>query len=232
MVYERSRNALFRFLPPACLLCGVRALPAYNLCRGCLADLPRINAPCPRCGAEAGGRICGACATGNPPFAGCVTATRYAWPVDQLVVRLKYHEQLAAAQALGRLLADAALAEERPDALIPLPLHRARQRRRGFNQAAEVALVAAAALELPVRRGLLERQHPTAEQAGLGRRARLQNVRGSFRAGPGCSGLHVALVDDVMTTGATMSAAADALLAAGAARVEAWCAARALAGPS
>ncbi len=217
-------------MPPSCLLCGARAVREYNLCRGCLADLPRVNAPCSRCGGATDGRACAACINATYPFATCIAPLQYAWPADHLVTCLKYGEQLAAAKTLGRVLGDAAALRERPDLVLPLPLHSARERRRGFNQAAEIARVAAAVTGLPLRRGLLARRRATAEQAGLGRRARLRNVRGSFRAAPACSGLHVAVVDDVMTTGATMAAASEALLAAGATRVDAWCVTRALDG--
>ena len=189
-----------------------------------------MNAPCARCGGATDGRVCAACIGTTYPFATCVAPLQYAWPADHLVTRLKYGEQLAAAKTLGRVLGDAVASDERPDLVLPLPLHPARERRRGFNQAMEIARVAAAALALPVRRGLLARTRATAEQAGLGRRARLRNVRGCFQAASNCSGLHLAVVDDVMTTGATMAAASEALLAAGAARVDAWCVARALGG--
>ena len=175
--------------------------------------------------------MCGACLTRPPRFARTLAACSYAYPLDRLVQALKYGRQLALAQPLGDALAAAVLRapgpQHRPQALAAVPLAAARQRERGFNQAIEIARVVARRVGLPLVHGLVRTAHGPA-QATLPWARRRRSVRGAFACERSFPGLHVALVDDVMTTGATLEAAADALLRAGAARVDAWVVARTL----
>ena len=152
---------------------------------------------------------------------------RYEAPLDRLLPRLKFHDDLAAGPLCAGLMADVLAAVPRPDVLVPLPLHRARLRSRGFDQTLELARPLARALGLPLRDDLLARARATAPQSRLDAAARRRNLRGAFTARSSRPlPAHVALVDDVMTTGATLHAAADALLRAGVARVDAWVCAR------
>jgi ComF family protein len=151
----------------------------------------------------------------------------YSAPLDGLLPRFKFHEDLAAGRLLSQLMAEAFASLPRPDALVPVPLHVGRLRSRGYDQALELARPVARALRIPLRTRWLVRARATApqsEQDAVGRRRNLRNafaVRADAVVAP-----HVVLVDDVMTTGATLRSAADCLLRAGARRVDAWVCAR------
>lgn len=147
---------------------------------------------------------------------------RYAPPVDHLVQSLKYSRRLALARVLGTLAARSlavrsALADV--DALVPMPLHPARAAARGFNQSLEIARWLGRATLKPLVTDLLCRRRDTPPQVGLDVTARRANVAGAFAAGRECSGLRLALIDDVVTSGATSGEAAAALAAKGASRV-------------
>jgi ComF family protein len=218
-------------LPVRCLLCH-DASGATLLCAPCMHSLPALPLACPRCALPSpDARVCGRCLAKLPPFAATLAPLVYAFPVDRLVQALKYSHQIAVAVPLAEALAAAVqrlpAESPRPELIVPMPLSRARQRGRGFNQSAEIARLLARRSGIAIAH-LLARPLDTPAQAGLPWRERQRNVRGAFVARGIVGGRHVAIVDDVMTTGATMQAAATALLAAGAARVEAWVVARAL----
>jgi len=223
--------------PRSCVLCGGKGAAERELCAACEADLPRIKRPCPRCGEPlplgAPDLVpCGACQKEPPPFDACRAALSYAWPVPTLVADLKFRGRLATGRLLAELMGDTLEAEgaERPGLILPVPLHPARQRERGFNQALEIARPLAKRLGAPVVPGLCRRTRPTRPQTELERRARKRNVRGAFHLvhPPGVD--QVAVLDDVVTTGSTVGEIARLLKAAGAVRVEVWCAARAVTG--
>jgi len=156
-----------------------------------------------------------------------VAPFEYRFPVDRLVQRFKFAGDLAVGRWLAIQLATRVRREPRPDVLIPVPLTRARLRARGFNQSVEIARAVSRVLHVPAAMRLLERTRDAPPQAGLTRRARRANLRGAFRCPRNAlTGRHVALVDDVVTTGATADAAARALKRAGAARVDVWAIAR------
>jgi len=222
------RVALAFALPQRCALC-MRMCGDACLCDLCADAIAPAAPACPRCALPSpAGAVCGRCLAHPPAFDAALAAGLYAFPLDRLVMRLKYAADLPLAAALGALLARAAAAAGAPgrvDALVPMPLAAARQRARGCNQAREIAKALARASGLPLARGLL-RIKAGAPQAALPWRERVRNVRGAFAASRAFDGMRVALVDDVMTTGATASAAAAALRRAGAAHVEAWVVAR------
>ncbi|HET8900040.1 MAG TPA: hypothetical protein VFN09_14830 [Rhodanobacteraceae bacterium] len=153
---------------------------------------------------------------------------RYAWPLDRLESRFKFSADLACGRTLARLWCAQTPPAERPTRLIPIPLHTTRLRQRGYNQALELARPVAAAFGLQLDPRSLLRTRATTAQTTLDRAARLRNLRGAFvvRAGTTLPS-HVALLDDVMTTGATLAAATRALRLAGVSRVEVWALARA-----
>ena len=151
----------------------------------------------------------------------------YGFPLDRLVPRLKFHNDLAAGRLLSELMAEGFAALPKPLALVPVPLHATRLRQRGYDQALELAKPLAQALGIPLHADALLRQRATAAQSELDAEARQRNLRGAFALHAGHAlPQHVALVDDVMTTGATLQAAAKALLRAGVVRVDAWVCAR------
>lgn len=170
---------------------------------------------------------CGACLRQAPALDAAHAAFVYAAPLDRLLPRFKFRRDLAAGRLLSQAMAAAFAGLPRPDALVPVPLHGARLRSRGYDQALELARLLASPLGLRVRDDLLRRLRDTAPQSTLDARRRHGNLRGAFGVRDGASvPAHVALVDDVMTTGATLHAAADALRRAGVARVDAWVCAR------
>ena len=175
----------------------------------------------------AGIGVCGACLRHPPALTHTRAVFVYGFPLDRLVPRFKFHRDLAAGRLMAELMAGALASAPRPDALVPVPLHVRRLRQRGYDQALELARPLADALSLPLRTDLLRRSRSTAPQSELHAGQRQRNVARAFVVPPGVAPpAHVCLVDDVMTTGATLQAAARALLGAGATRVDAWVCAR------
>jgi len=216
-------GALF---PQDCVLCLAPA-GRHLVCTACRASLPWLREACFRCATPlAHPGLCGQCQRHAPGFDETVCAFEYRFPVDRLVQRFKYSGDFA----LGRwltLAVCARLAErERPQLIVAAPLARARLRKRGFNQSAHMARILAGRLGMRFASRGFERTRETQPQQGLDRRARRANVRGAFRCRIRLQGAHVAVVDDVVTTGATADALAMALREAGAARVSVWAIAR------
>ncbi len=212
-------------LPQQCALCAADSGNAL-VCNACIAALPRLPPACPVCALPTpAGDACVRCATRPPPFARTVAPCIYAYPLDRLLQGLKYAGRLALADFFASLIATSVCAW--PDRLIALPLSRQRQRERGYNQAREIARGLARRGAVPLDDALI-RVRETPAQASLAWSDRARNVRGAFAATRALDGLRVAIVDDVMTTGATLHAAAVAARRAGACAVEAWVVARTL----
>lgn len=220
-----------------CLLClGSAAGIAECICTACQEDLPWLGSACRQCALPMpeSGLLCGHCQHNPPAFSQVVTPFRYAFPLDSLIPAFKYQHKLTYGRLLARLLLQAIVhhyqehEQALPDLVIPLPLHRARQAQRGYNQALELARPIARQLGLPLDRHILLRQRATTAQQGLDAQARRQNLQGAFacRQPQRLAGKHVALVDDVVTTGTTVNEASRILVAAGAASVSVWCIAR------
>ena len=217
-------------LPARCLVCGERGASTQDLCVHCRAALPWNRSACTLCALPLTGGMpaCGACLQRPPPFGASRAVFRYAFPLDRLLPRFKFHGDLAAGRLLVQLMAEHLADAPRPLALVPVPLHPARLRQRGYDQALELARPLAHRLDLPLCADRLRRRRATAAQTRLDARARHRNVRDAFEmAGP--IPAHVALVDDVMTTGATLAECARVLGQAGVARVDVWVVARAAA---
>ena len=209
-----------------CILCAGPSASRL-VCEACSASLPRLAHACARCAMELGeAGVCGECRRRVPSFDAALAAFEYRFPLDRLVQRFKYAGDLAAGKWLALELAACVEHCERPDLLVAPPLAPARLRERGFNQA--VVLAKAVGRRLGVRHSpdALVKLRETSPQPGLGRKARLANLRDAFRCDARLAGEHVAIVDDVMTTGATADTVARVLKAAGAARVSVWAIAR------
>jgi len=230
---SRWRKALDWLLPPRCVLCG-GPCGAVCICTGCRKDLPWHGPHCRRCGLPLGSdrdEVCGVCIRRPPPFTRTVCPLRYDFPADRLVQAFKFKRQLAAGRVLSHLLCEAVtqLDAQLSDMLIPVPLHRWRMFTRGFNQAGEMAAYAGRVFQVQVLAGALRRRRNTPAQSGLSRRQRRRNLYQAFDWHGGVKpGRHVALIDDVMTTGATLAECARVLKRAGAKRVDVWVAARAV----
>lgn len=220
---ERARRW---WLPQSCLRCESHA--DADFCEPCRNTLPWLKQACRVCAAPLPAvGVCGVCQRQPPAFGTTVALFRYAPPIDGLIWQLKYHQRLSPARVLGALLAARAAALPRPDVLVPTPLHPSRLRARGYNQAAEIARTAGKALGIPVNRHVLVRTRATPSQTDLPHAARRANVRNAFAVREPIGGRHIAVVDDVMTTGATADAMARCLRRAGAAAVSMWVIARA-----
>ena len=204
------------------------------LCGDCIGRFAAPIARCGRCGLRLGlaAPACGECQRDMPPFEHTVCAADYAFPWDGLIAAFKFHgrTELAATLAQRLLTAVRLAAIPLPHLVVPVPLAPARLAERGYNQAWELARRLAPALGVAAPSGLLWRPANTAHQAELDRAERQHNLRNAFMVDPRrrreLQGARVALVDDVMTTGATAREAASALLRGGAAAVDVWVVAR------
>jgi ComF family protein len=210
-----------------CLLCGSPSTRRV-VCAACELSLPFLASTCARCAVPLPcDGICGECQRREPAFDDAMAAFEYRFPLDRMVHRFKYGGDLAVGRWLALRLADRLAPVTRPDLLVAPPLADSRLRTRGFNQA--VVIAAHVGKRLRVRHGVaaFTRIRETSPQPGLNRRQRLANLRDAFGCELDLSGEHVAIVDDVMTTGATSHALAKLLKARGASRVSVWAVARA-----
>ena len=224
------RRASRLLLAPRCLVCAARGQADLDLCVECLAALPWNLDVCRQCAlpVEGGAPRCGHCVFRPPPWSLAQSALRYVFPVDRLLPRFKFHGDLAAGETLATLLQWSLDPAETPEALVPVPLHLHRLRDRGYDQALELARALSRDGGPPLLADRLRRVRITAPQSELGATARRDNVFGAFALhGDGPLPQHVALVDDVLTTGATAGECARVLLAAGVRRVDVWTVARA-----
>jgi ComF family protein len=223
-------GALDAVLPSHCLLCGARGQGGLSLCAACEAEIPRNGVCCARCALplESPAPLCGRCVRAPPPWDAAWAPFRYEWPLAQLESRFKFAGDLASGRTLALLWSTAPCPVDLPDAIVPVPLHRSRLRRRGYNQVLELARGVASPLGVRLRREALLRTRATAAQTELSAVQRRRNVRGAFQACfDGEIPEHVAVLDDVCTTGATLAECARALKCAGVKRVDAWALARA-----
>jgi ComF family protein len=208
-----------------CLFCGVSGVEP--VCAGCVASLPRSHPACPSCALPMTVReTCGNCLRRPPAFDGAIACFAYRFPIDRAIQRFKFAGDLAVGRWLARGLAEAVCASAMPDVIVSPPTTRARLAARGFDPALQLARAVGTRLRVPCDPALVSRRRDTGHQPGLGRRSRRENLRDAFTCARPHPGLHVAIVDDVMTTGATAEAMARALRQAGVARIDVWAAAR------
>jgi len=228
-VYIWSKNK------QSCLLCDEPADDTTPICMACETELPWLGEHCQTCALPlpAAGLTCGQCLLQPPAFEQVAAPWTYSFPIDSLITRFKHSAKWPFGHLLAELLAQSlhhrfADNLRRPDALVPVPLAARRLRQRGFNQAAMLARWLSNSLDIPCDEGLLSRIKDTSAQQDLSADARKKNLRNAFTLTPGASvrGRHLALVDDVLTTGATAQALARLLKDAGAAQVDVYCLAR------
>jgi ComF family protein len=218
-------------LPRRCLLCGLPA-GVSHLCVACENELPRVAIACPQCAASiVTPGLCAACLQHPPPYAAALAPLVYAGAVRYLLTQFKYQQRLSCGAPLAQVLLQAVRARDEllPEALIPVPIHAQRLAERGFNQSLELARPLGRALGVAVLHDALRRVRATVPQNQLAGDERVANVRGVFALHTGVKlPKHVAIVDDVLTTGATVRELAKVLRKHGCERMEVWCAARAV----
>lgn len=221
-------KALAWLFPPRCVLCR-QPLDADGWCNGCKRDLPRITTRCVCCSIPLSStRLCGACQRQPPHFDASHAPLRYQPPVDRLIQQFKYRHRLALTLPLATLIAESVdLTQATPEVLLPVPLHPRRLRRRGYNQAVELARAVGRLLDLPVDCDWIRRSRATASQAELPLHERRANLRGAFAVSGAAPYRRVAVVDDVMTSGATADEMARVVRAAGVEWIAVWTLARA-----
>lgn len=222
--------ALDALLPHRCLLCMSDS--ESRLCAHCESSLPWLDQACLRCALPLTDPAdhCGRCTARPPSFDRSIAAFRYAPPIDKLIGQFKNHGQLSAGRLLDHYLAEKIRQqlshEAPPDVLTAVPLHWRRQLLRGFNQSAFLAESLSRQLRIPFIK-VARRQFPTPKQQALRRRQRLRNLNRAFVANSNLvEDRHIAIVDDVLTTGATAEALSRSLKLAGARRVDIWALAR------
>jgi ComF family protein len=223
-------------LPRICAGCGFESESfEFDLCANCKANLPWIADRCYQCGLRLSkpteAVICEKCESSPPAFNRVCALFAYKPPISRLIGALKFGKQLYPGALFGKLLTEAITQDwyknqALPQAIIPVPLHIKRHRNRGYNQAAEISLPIAKALKIPLRLDICDRVKHTAMQARLKKNRRTRNLAAAFAVKPGISYKHVAIVDDVVTTGSTVNAVARVLLQAGVECIDVWCVCR------
>jgi len=223
-------------LPFTCILCGGRSDREQDLCSACYYDLPIITQSCQLCAniilTQHGYNYhCGNCLKHPPPFASTHALFTYEEPIISLLVSLKFHHHLAVARVLGELMAEKIVrhwyaSKPLPDLIMPVPLHLERLRERGFNQALEITRPITAKLNLQLDYRSAQRIKNTPAQMKLRAETRQANIKNAFRISGDFRGKRIAIIDDVMTTGATAAEFSKALLEHGVESVEVWCCAR------
>lgn len=221
-------------LPQRCCRCRTRVAGNLPLCDACRQELPWLDSACQTCGLPlpTPAPACGECLRAPPDFSRTLAMWRYEDTITRLIPAFKQRGHFSSGHLLAHLFGDFISdyltqvdGAVRPDLLLPVPLHWRRRWQRGFNQSQFVARHLSRRLGIPVSHALC-RQHHTPDQKGLPRHERLRNLRHSFRVTAAVQGKTIALIDDVMTTGATAREISRVLRRAGAARVDVWVLAR------
>lgn len=233
MVYQLLQKLQRTLITPTCIACGNGGSRSMDLCAACYDDLKFNLHCCQRCAiplpaTEA--ELCGSCLRRPTRYSCSYCAFDYGYPVAHFVRSLKYRHVPSHAQVLGKLLADYLQRTHNgnwPECVVPVPLSLQRYRQRGFNQAIEIGRFVGTTLKVPMNTGLLLRARHTVEQAGLSRRERQRNLRNAFAVTGRAIPKHVAILDDVVTTGSTVNEIARTLKRAGVATIEVWAVTRA-----
>jgi len=231
-LFNKWLNFKHAILPQRCILCSASDATHGGMCARCSQEMPWHNQTpqCPQCAAPTnGGQLCGHCLSAPPAFDSVHALFRYEYPADRLLHRFKYQHMLAMAEMFASQIMTRLPRAALPDLIIPMPLHRDRLKERSFNQSTEIARIVASQLKLPMDYESCQRIRLTAPQASLPLKDRAKNIKGAFACQGSLAGMHVAVIDDVMTSGASLHELAKTLKKAGASRVECWIVARTLA---
>jgi ComF family protein len=220
-------------LRQSCILCASYRGGSVGICQACLKDMPWHTQPhCPQCAMLSNGLLCGSCLNTPPHFDTTHALFTYDYPLNKLLQHYKYRESLHLASTFAALwLEKYACSNSTMDLIIPMPMHATRLKQRGFNQALEIARVISKKNNIALDYKACQRTKLTPPQASLPLKDRIKNIRGVFNCEKSLHGLNIALIDDVMTSGASLNELAKTLKKAGAARVECWVIARTLPKP-
>ena len=237
MLYNWLKNNLSRFISNHCLLC---LSPTHNkrlLCLNCEKDLPKNDAHCVICAIPLAAKgaqeislslVCGKCQKNPPHYTTSIIPHIYASPLKQLISQLKFHSNLTYAPLLAHSFI-ASLQHRTsnlPECIIPIPLHTKRLHERGFNQAIELSQIISKQLNIPLDYSLCQRNKYTPFQSGLSAKQRKLNLKNAFSLTKSHQYKHVAIFDDVVTTGTTVNELARQLKISGVETIEVWAIAR------
>ncbi len=220
--------------PPFCWLCDtpMAALSDILICEDCLQQLPfNQQSVCPSCALPKTTAVCGYCLINPPVWQKARALFTYEMPINQRISQLKYRARLSQAEWMAFLFAQTYVEQiqsEPPEIIIPVPLHPTKIRQRGFNQAYELAQYLQPLIEIPINYQLVKKIKNTTAQAHLTSKQRLKNLRGAFSVVQNHQYRHVAIFDDVITTGTTMTELSQVLLKSGVEKIEVWTIARAI----
>mgnify|MGYP000111261826 CR=1 FL=1 len=220
-------------LPPTCILCGNAGFDYQDICQGCFNDLNRNIHCCYRCAesfetANIAPQLCGHCISLTPAFDETYAPFNYQSSIRHLITTLKFNRQYKNARLLAMLLANhLKKTAEMPEVIIPVPLHKQRYQQRGFNQTFEIAKTLSTQLHIPVNTKSCIRHRDTPHQIALPAKQRHKNIKNAFKIRQPIKAQHVAILDDVMTTGSTVNELARVLKKSGVSRVDIWVCARA-----
>lgn len=242
IIYAPILRSLFnKALAQHCLLCANHQGGKFGVCNGCIEQLPWYKAPqCTVCGLVSQHSICGACLSAPPSIDQTHAVFTYDYPLNHLLQQFKYQQALSISRLFAHVLQQKIVhnktssamvngtSQPRIDLIIPMPMHPARLKQRGFNQAHEIAKPVAKVLKIPLNVLTCQRVKLTPPQASLPLKERITSIRGAFKCKQDLQGLNIAIIDDVMTTGASLNELAKTLKQAGAMRVECWVIARTL----
>lgn len=237
MVNKIANALLAGLFPNYCVLCGLRSQREVPLCADCQGELrPNLSCchrcaiPLPRAAEHSAVRLCGVCQQSPPPFHRVIAPWLYSEHLAYIIQRWKYQGEKQLTPLLGSLWLQQVRHPGPVDLLVPVPLHWRRLWQRGFNQSdllcRQLRLSRPALAAIPLEHRLVHRHRATAPQSGSNVSQRAGNLKGAFTAHRPCDNLRIAIVDDVLTTGATASALAGVLRDAGASHIEVWCLAR------
>ena len=239
MMFKRFQSQIKNFrlssyiFPPCCILCGDRGIENIDLCLACYQELPRHHPRCYRCGdsfesSDNLPALCLNCLTSPPAFDETFAPFVHHATIRYLIINLKFNKHYPTARLLGYLMAEHfQKTAEKPECIIPVPLHKKRYRERGYNQSIELARIIAKHLKIPMDSQSCYRSKDTLHQVGLNAEQRRENIKAAFGVKPSFNASHVALVDDVMTTGSTLNELAFELKKAGCQRIQLWVCAKA-----
>lgn len=220
--YRTLQDGLFA---QNCVLCGASETNHHAVCKACLNDLPwHASTSCPQCGLSSSGQLCGSCISNPPDFDLTRAAFNYNFPINNMMQHYKYGDALTLCMFFGQILNQKVVLDT-VDLIVPMPMHPARLKERGFNQALEIAKIFS---KEKLDYTSVIRQKLTPPQASLPLKDRVKNIKGAFAVNADLTGKRIAIVDDVMTTGASLNELAKTLKKAGASHVECWVIARTL----